>query len=257
MFPNPQDRINHEKYQMNLPKWDKFIIWSYTLGSGTVNRYLNGLEVEPIDWVKKLLNLYKSNFSDSFEPPYLKNIFLKPSLFETSPDKLKISKILLEKYIANLKRIIHNAPSLTSDIKVYKTSGKINKFEVGNSITQNAFNSSTFRKDTDLIPFLRDNHCCYHEMRVSKRVNVLFISDVLSAYPDEKEVLLSPGCIISVQSKFQINLYKSLREKEKTQQVQREPLKIGQVFMTNHMYDCPQKKFRVNGYRSIVTTQKY
>lgn len=251
MFPKPGDRLKHEKYQMNLPKWEKFIIWTYTVGSGAVNRYLLGEEVRITEWANNIIKSYRDNFS-TMKAPYMSGVFSNQAAFNKSPNKVQLSLKLMKLYIMDLKDILRGAPKLSSNIKVYKTSGGIPDFKVGNTIQQKAFNSSTFRRDTDLIPFLRQDHCCYHEMIINRDVDVLFISPVLSAYPDENEVLISPDSMITVRSNFTTQLYESLRETKKQKTVQRPPFKIGQIYMSDHALDCPQRKVEVKGYRSYV-----
>lgn len=248
---DPQIRIDHEKYQMELSDWDRYVIWQYTLGSAVINNYLFGNDVDACKWGSRMFDLYNTNLSD--EPPYLSEYFKNPKLYKASKDKVSILRELIKKVIEDLQRIIKQSPPLKRKLIVYKASSSYPGLYLGNNVKQQGFNSTSFRGDTDFIPFLKEDHCCFHQITIPRGSNVLILSPVISAYPDENEVILPYGISLHIWGLGAVELNDPVTNEERYKKIQREPIKIGNVYAYNHETQCAKKQKRlVKLYKSTL-----
>ncbi|MCP4122283.1 MAG: hypothetical protein GY751_11060 [Bacteroidetes bacterium] len=256
---NSQDRLDNVKYQLNLPLWDKYIIWMYTLGSSAPNKYMMGIPHDLGPWTYRFLRNFRYNFRKNYNAPYLAKYFRQPSLYISLNAKKQydISVRLIKKFAIDLTRIILRSPALKHDLTLLKASSKYPGLEVGNNPLQQAFNSCTYRTDTDLNPFIGEDHCCLHKLSISKGHHVLFIASSLSAYTDEAEVLLHPGIRFDIYRKKTVQINRpvpgGIRYRE-IQDTKYGRVKIGNVYQYDHANNIPKAgKKQVTLYISRVT----
>ncbi len=241
-------RLEHEKYQMNLGFWDKFIIWSYTLGSATVNRYLMDKwdEEDVRIWAEGFLTTYqetadnkKHNIPDEYKE------FMTGSVNYLD---------LLEMYIENLQRIIRKSPSLTGDIIVYKASTPYPGLEVGD-VKQEPFNSTSYRVDINYSTFLPPGGlCCMHKLVLRKGSRALILSPLLSAFPDESEIILPYGVTFRIRkiTYMTLNVPNDADIEIKYKTVQERPYSLGPIYLYNYKVECDTVRKRIELYESVV-----
>lgn len=241
-----ETRLSHERYQMSLSDWDRFVIWSYTLGSSTVNSYLMGtLEKGDLSiWFERMMVTYSQvTRGKGYKLPFKFQPF-----FKGSKNQLAFIKL----YAKHLQKIILNAPPTKGTVKLYKASSPYPNLKIGN-VYQQPFNSTSYRIDTNYSIFLPPGGlCCMHEITVPKGSSVLFLSPLLSAYPDEAEVLLPYGVSFAVTrtTSYSLNVPKNTSVQWK--KVQEPPFSIGPVFFYNYSMDCDTVKRQVKTYVSTL-----
>lgn len=250
-----ETRLLHERYQMSLPPWHQFVIWSYTLGSGAVNAFLLGT----LD--NSALQLWCARISKTFRDLSRKQKYELPPAFRayqkfllgSAPWSLPEQKKFIGLYARNLQQIIQKAPPLTGEIVVHKASTPYPGLTVGD-VKQEPFNSTSYRIDTNYSIFLPPGGlCCMHRITLRKGARVLILSPLLSAYPDEAEVLLPFGVTFRVAFVSSMALQVPVTLTSATyKKVQSEPLSIGPVFFYNYKTDCQTVKKDIRLYNSVL-----
>jgi len=236
---------------MELSFWNKFVIWSYTLDSSVINGSLLGvLDQERLSrWCSRIARTFADASSRQYSPPKIYERFLP--LFEGDILPRKEQQNFLRLYIKNLQYLIKNAPPLTGEITVYKASSPYPGLEIG-KIHQRQFNSSSYRIDMNYSTFLPPGGiCCMHRIRIPKSARVLILSPLLSAYPDEAEIILphSVDFEISAISSMPISVPLKTPELE-WKEVQEPPYTLGPIYFHNYKVDCRSETRHIELYVS-------
>lgn len=253
-----QTRLEHEKYQMNLPLWDKYILWSYSLGSGTINSYLlNTLDEDSLlIWTRRILYTYQNIKNIVLPQKYdrYKKIFAEKTSSYSDVKFRSFSHKLVALIAEDVQRIILASPQIKADIIVYKASSKYPQLKIGN-VEQKLFNSTSYKVNMDFSMFLPEGgFCCMHKIVLKKGINSLILSPCLSAYPDEAEVILPYDITLEVKYISTMTLHIPLAEDyEKFIEIQYQPYTIGNVYDYNHKVECRTKERNVKMYNSIVS----
>lgn len=251
-----ESRLSHEAYQMHLRFWDKFVIWFYTIQSYTVNRYLLGMiDGEDINaWAEKLIDVYADATGNTVHsiPKKYRNFtpfFRNKNYKNKNLDYVDLLKI----YVDNLQEIINNSPSLKGDIVVYKASTPYPGLKVGD-VLQQPFNSTSYRVDMNYSIFLPPGGlCCMHKLLLKKGSKVLILSPLLSAYPDESEIILPYNVTFHVERVSSMILDVPIDDSNVTYTiVQDRPYSIGPIYIYNYKIDCNTEKRKIKMYESIV-----
>jgi hypothetical protein len=250
--------LEQSKYAFNLGLWDKFIIWRYTLGSGSLNSFLIGLSpnVERTNYWCFLTFTYYNYPVTLISPEFKKytKYFNEPAQFSAlnQDEKLEISLSLIKDFVEALRNIVMNAPVVREAFVVYKTSGEYpglpdkDKF-YPKTVLQLPFNSTTYDPQFNFAPFTSpDSDCCMFILTILKGSHVLYIPSELHAYPHEREVLLPPGCSFNIVKHNIIELdYISLTD-AKFIQTQTQPVHIGEVYRVDPLAKPIVKKKKMN-----------
>lgn len=241
-------RLEHEKYQMSLSKWDMFVIWSYTFGSGVPNKYLLGMidEKIAISWSRRI---YETCVVMEISP---NDIFL--SFFQ----KIKNNEpynldLFIKNYIINLQKIIVNSPPLFDNIIAYKASSSYDELSE-KQVYQKPFNSCSYKINFNYSMFLpKDKSCCMHQLLLKKNTKCLILSPLLSAYPDESEIILPYGVVFNIIDTGTMELKMPVNDNlPKWKKIQKMPFYLGPVYEYKHKLDCQKKSIKVKLYKSIV-----
>jgi hypothetical protein len=238
--------LSHIKYQSELSIWKQYMIWRYTMGSASLNRYLigNPIAENQIFWTHNLFKWYniKQYGIDNIEIPFTqwKNYFLNPDNFlELSENRqLNISNQIIELFALELQNIILDAPVTVDTITVYKISSAYPglperlSYNKNLEIRQFPFNSSTYDPQFNFAPFLSDSSN-FFTINIPKGSHVLAISNALHAYPHELEVLFPYDSLFNIyETGNEIIDYISTKDQDYVE-VQNEPYVLGQVYRVN------------------------
>jgi hypothetical protein len=236
--------LQDNKYIANLPLWDQYVIWTYTLGSQAVNRRLAGIPFSKDlsqKWAYDLFfNWRRYNAPIGYLFSSYRRLFVAPSAYMSLGDELRtsIADELLDKYSINLQHIIMGAPVTQGDITVYKASTPYDPRLEGNSfpftLLQKPFNSTTYSPQFDFNAFLASNQatCCLWNILIPKGSHVMAITHPYQAYLTEREIILPIGCKLVVTGARQTDLsYHPIREAP--ERLQSNPPVIGEVFTHN------------------------
>jgi hypothetical protein len=214
---------NCESYvSSKLSSFDKYIVWRYTIGSASINSFLITGKIfnNAVYWtylffqywnntVKKLSDLNESNFYDYDLPndfglffDYFKN----PEYYLESIDNENIAEQILNLYILNLQRIILNSPEVLGEgFDLYKVSSKYPGLPETNDnfqrteIQQLPFNSTTFSKEFNFVPFISPNSdSVLFVIHIPKNSKVLYVPDLYHAYTFEHEFILPKDCTFDI-----------------------------------------------------------
>jgi hypothetical protein len=248
----------HNKYLANLPIWDQYIVWTYTLGSQPVNRRLVGAPVEPKfshKWAYEFFNNFKygaRNVSPIFNR--WSQFFQNPKSYLSLPDddKNEIDEQLLSLYTYNLQSIILRAPPTTGEIIVYKASTPYDTRLLESNfpviLHQPPFNSTSFDPWFDYNAFLGSNTdtCCLWEITIPKGSHVLAIAHPFQAYLTEREILLPYDSIFEVISATEVDM-SYYTDREAPTRTQNPPYLIGEVFRHDSWEQRPidQRRMRM------------
>ncbi len=261
--------LEQSKYVFNLNLWDKFIIWRYTLGSGSLNAFLIGITTNfsinreertnywtflTFKYFNYPLNIITTDFKKYTE--YFKN----PDKFNLldKEAKLHLSLNLIQSYVTALQNIINNAPSVREPFTVYKTSGDYpglpdkNHFKP-TKVLQLPFNSTTYDPQFNFAPFTSpDADCCMFEIVISKGIKVLYIPSEIHAYPHEREILLPMNITLDIIYSGKVELdYISLND-SKFIETQKHPLHIGEVYRVDPLAKPIVKRKKMNLYGATI-----
>lgn len=214
----------NEYVSSKLTKFERYIVWRYTIGSGSVNRYLisKNISNDSLYWtylffkywdntVKKLSDVEESEYY-SYELPEDFGIFFDN--FKDPESYLKLSytnrkdiaKKIIELYIVNLQRIILNSPDVLDDgFHVYKVASKYDGLPQTNinfqptNLKQLPFNSTTYSKEFNFIPFINPNvDSVLFDIHVSKHCKILYVPELYHAYGFERELIMPKDCFFDI-----------------------------------------------------------
>jgi hypothetical protein len=251
-----ETRLLHEKYQMGLTFWNQFVIWSYTLGSGVVNNSLLGtINKKNLSvWCGRIANTYRevtTKKNRRFPQAYKEFVSF---LIGSGELDFEAQKRFLALYIENLQYLIKSAPALTGAITVFKASSPYPGLKVG-KVEQKPFNSTSYRVDMNYSIFLPpDGLCCMHRITIPKGSRVLILSPLLSAYPDEAEILLPHGVAFNVSNIYLMPLEVPVQTPQlEFKQIQSEPYTLGPVYFYNYKVDCLAETRNVRLYNSVLS----
>ena len=99
--------ISHTEYLSNLSLWKKFIVWRYTLGSGSVNARLIGIDKleNNFYWAKNFFKSYNWKYYGikAIEKPFQKyeDYFKNPNLLKEGDPMIRK---LIDEYIITKKK---------------------------------------------------------------------------------------------------------------------------------------------------------
>jgi hypothetical protein len=241
--------LEHNKYQLNLPFWDQYLIWRYTLGSGSITSKLVGQDLteRSLRWTYEFFSHYNLELygEGNIGYPFRKYLQFfrnhKSYLAQNIEIQTKVANEILIEYSRQLERIILASPPTEAPIVVFKVSryyddlpalenGLSEDNSMITSVYQKPFNSTTYDPQFNFLPFLADKTCCLHVITIPKCSRVLAISSVLHAYPHEREILLPFGTtfnVIKVESSY-LNLIPL--DAQKFIKIQNKPYVIGEVY---------------------------
>lgn len=250
--PEISDLIReHSKYQFNLPVFDQFLIWCYTLGSASVNKRLLNILTAPneIRWAYSFFENYnvrqyglrEIKFPFSMWNKYFENP--DEYLLLSKGEALRIAETMIKEYIKNLERIIRNAPKNKEELTVYKVSSKYPELPEFLAYTQHIkvfqkpFNSTTYDPELNFAPFIPEaEFCCFFEILIPRNRNLLLIAPGLHAFPHECEILLPFGISLDIEKIDYHYLHYVPVEFQKFIPVQIRPYVIGEIFKVD--YTC-------------------
>lgn len=249
--------LEQSKYVFNLDLWDKFLIWRYTLGSGSLNGFLIGINdvKKSVFWCYLTFKYYNypvEMIRDGFER--FKKYFRNPDEYLMLADdvKIMISGELIQLYIIALNNIIRNSPVVRNTIVVYKTSSEYPGLPDKNNfspkeVIQLPFNSTTYDPQFNFAPFTSpESDCCMYEIFIEKGSRVLYIPSEIHAYPHEREILLPPGVVFDIIEHGLIELdYISMIDSNFVQ-TQDNPYHIGEVYRVNPLSKPNVKRKKMN-----------
>lgn len=248
-------RLQHEKYQMNLPQWDQFIIWSYTVGSSTINNYLLGNDISTnlIYWTARIFQTYQQISNKPVPVKYNRwsQYFNGKKSISVKDDYIPLIKL----FTLDLQRIILNSPVCKSDIILYKSSSPYSGLDVG-VVPQSAFNSTSYKADMNFSMFLpSDGMCCMHKIILLKGSNALILSPHLSAYPYECEVILPYDINFNVHVITSTILHVPTSSPNITwKPIQKSPITLGPMYDYNYKIECNTTPKNVKTFISTVHT---
>lgn len=242
--------LQHMKYQANLPLWDQYLIWRYTLGSGAVTRHLVGVDSAKNDiyWTYYFFKSYnvKDYGLGNIGYPYQRynNFFQDPkAYFALSEEEQRaIYREILDQYPKDLERLILNSPPTKEEIVVYKVSRPYPGLPLDASdleVYQKPFNSTTYDPEFNFLPFLSDEPCCLYTIKIPACSRVLAISPTLHAYPHEREILLPFGSTFDITETIEVALNTVPLENQHFIEIQKYPLVIGEVYRIDPL-SCAQ-----------------
>lgn len=265
--------LDHTKYVANLNKWQQFLIWRYTLGSGALNATLVGVgsDEQKVFWVYNFFSSYNYPLSILGAPFKMYKQYFTPAgaqlyLYKVNePTRLAIAKAIITKYIAQLEAIILNAPVVKEAFTVYKVSSKYpdlpdyTQFHNNdvNIVDQKPFNSTTYNPQFNFAPFTApENTCCIHIIDVPKGSHLLMIPAEFHAYPHEMEALLPFGAAFDIQGINEEEFDYIPKENQKFIAVQdKRHLVIGQVFMVDPTSDNRVVRKQMTYYISTLISK--
>ncbi len=233
----------HNNYISKLNYWKRYLIWRYTLGSASINKYLLNIVSEQIldqrvYWSYIFFNLYDLKYSKDIPASYKKFFpyFNNPKLILKDSNRYEIAEELIKKYIVDFTKVINKAPKNKDEIIVYKAATpypeikqKISKEKY--DIVQKPFNSTTYNPNFNFNLFLGpQNDCCLFELTLPKGTTMLAVSNNVHAYPFEYEIILKPQSVFQVYDTTTIQLNYYDQETPTYQQVQELPFKLGNVY---------------------------
>lgn len=253
--------LRHTKYVSGLPLFDQFLIWRYTLGSGSVNKYLLGVNTglfnDPATianrnfWAYDFFRLYSYPHSEIRKPfrrymTYFKRPLDIRILEQQNPERAsEVVNNLLSDYADAMIRIIKRAPKLQQDVVVWKVSGYYpdlpdpKNFEP-RRVLQLPFNSTTYDPELNLGPFMvADSQCCMYRLILRAGTPCLYVNPAYHAYPHEREIILPPGAVFNISKYMETEIDYITTGDQDFVQVQKMPLKIGEVYRLDPA-ECPK-----------------
>ncbi|HMG14198.1 MAG TPA: ADP-ribosyltransferase [Saprospiraceae bacterium] len=230
---------SHTKYVSNLSKFNQYLCWRYTYGSGAITGVLVGFATDEQikHWVKDFFKLYPYHLS--FIPKNFakyKKYFKDPKSFTDKNDP-NLGKEIINKYYEALQKIIFGAPESKGSFYVWKISNEyeglpsknLNEF-IAKSVLQKPFNSTTYDPTLNLVGFTTPgSDCCLFRIKIPKGSSVLYIPEEFHAFPFERELLLPFNSTFDIKSSQRVYLNYIPRDKQPFVVVQDNPLSIGPV----------------------------
>jgi hypothetical protein len=228
--------LAHTAYLSNLSKWDQYVVWRYTIGSGQVNMKLiigdnaknTDIHIKQTIWTYQFFKYFNKTYSKVGMPKeiqkYSKYFYISGALEYINlsmKKKIRIANDIIDAYTINLQRIINEAPKIEQDIVVYKASTKYWTDDENNRIVQKPFNSSSYDPTFPFNMFMSEgSNCCLWQILVPKGSNVLSINPSYHAYPFEREILFPHGVTFDIIDEEKVVL--DYIDKEKLLEVMQE-----------------------------------
>lgn len=246
MSPNLIELISeHDKYQINMPVYKRYIIWTYTLYSTPLNYYLFQKKVDEQveEWISDFFRrwIYSNSLPEIFLPwkQYFGNTRYK---LVKGDLRNKIATKMIKIVTKELIEIILKAPRSVGSFKIYKGGRYYSSFDnlhENSEVKQAVINSSTYDPHLNISIFtsFEQNGCCAYQLTVNENIPMLVINKNIHAYPHEREILLPPGVSFRFKGKDKRKMGYSKSEEKHYFTVQREPYLIGEVYRQNpHVY---------------------
>ena len=265
-----QQRLRNQSkaYIDGLTKWQRFILFNYTLRSAYVNRLLkdgihDGYE-RSLLWARDFLSRVKENRLVHDPEAYvfyqLGPLNISKIIQSKTPKTINLQydivRYMMYQYIAQLQSILLNSPILNQDVYLYKvTKGiypglpKKAKWRMQNPIPikQKPFNSTTLGRKFNFTRFYdAESACCYFVIYVPKGNRILHISEHIHGFPYQDEVLLPFGNTLNIFHKEKTNqIYSDYKKLD----IQRRPFIIGPVTILH-----PDKNKNIKIKNTNITT---
>lgn len=255
--------LEHTKYVSNMSLWNRFLIWRYTLGSGSLNLELIGIakDDQKLFWTYNFFKSYNYDIKDvgkKYEK-YGKYFGSKNALsYLKSSDRESIADYVITNVIVDIEKIILGAPVIKKEFEVYKVSTKYpglpedNELDMTHIVHQKPFNSTTYNPQFNFAPFIaEDSTCCLHKINIKKGSKVLMIPSEYHAYPMELECLLPFNSAFKVKEVREEDFDYIPKENQKFIEVQdMDKLVIGQVYMYDPLADNRVRSKKLTYYIS-------
>ncbi len=236
------------RYVSQLSVWKQYLLWRYTIGSGSINKELIGIanEGSKIIWTYQFFKYYNDDLN-LIELPfisYVKNFSNAQRYLKFGKDKkILIADQIIELYIAELQKIILGGPITKGSIIVYKVSSEYPELPSKSMFSrkivfQKPFNSTTFDSQFNFSLFLGDNDdCCFFTINIPDGSHVLYIPTEFHAYPFENEILLPFGSQLDFFDHYIDDFSYVLKKEIKLRQIQDKPYHVGPVHELDPTFD--------------------
>ena len=228
--------LRHSAYLASLTNFEKYVIWRYTMGSGTLNAVLLGFatDVQVRYFVYTFITWYNVEQYGILSLPEWMEVGVKSErrrneLLRNAVKCMSFVKLV----IALVSKIIHRAPKLEFDIVVYKASSDYPGIPHEDPIVdvvnveQKPFNSTTYDPQFSFGLFTAEkSEWALWKITIPAGSSVLSINPTYHAYPFEREVLLPPGVLFQVYKTEIVVLDTITKEGMQYEVSQRKALKI-------------------------------
>lgn len=234
---------SHNKYITNLSVWKQYLVWRYTIGSGSINKELIGIpnDTNKVVWVYQFFRYYNYDIK-LIEGQFSKwksfyGIRNASSYMKLADDeKIPIATKIIQLYIESLQKIILRSPPVEDNVTVFKVAAEYpqlpskTNFEP-KQVLQLPFNSTSYDPQFDYELFMADNSdCCFFVINIPKGSQVLCVPKLFHAYPFENEIMLPFGCTFDIFDHKNDILDYIPKQDVKLITVQKEPYMIGPVY---------------------------
>ena len=233
------------QYMARLSVWKRFVVWRYTIGSGSLNRYLIGIPGDPnlVYWVYAVAKnwsglirspQYRGARVDTHMKRWEKFLWYPESTLELSVPDLQV---FVKDFAADLNRIVLGAPAVKKAFQVIKVASQYPELPHPSNfkptmVPQKPFNSTTLDLELNFGFFLdptKEN--LVMRLTIPKGSHVLYIPSLISAYPWEEEILLPSGCAFHLTKLTEDTLPYYSKDAKFIRQIQQEPFTIGPIFV--------------------------
>ena len=254
--------IEHTEYVSRLSLWKKFIVWRYTLGSGSPNAQLIGINKpeNSFFWAKNFFTSYNWKYYgiNRIEAPFKKYIkyFKNPKSLQLGDP---IIPKLIDEYTKAVQSIILKSPSVPDDLIVYKSSSVYNPILATDivehvDIEQLPFNSTSYDPEFEFNYFLGpDAVGVLWEILIPKGSHVLAVNKAFHAYPFENEIILPYHSVFHLESSRRATLTYVPKSELKLETVQKSPFVIGEVYRPIPYLNAPIRETQVNLIRATFS----
>lgn len=241
------------KYISDLPPFRKYIVWRYTIGSGSINSYLifNKLPDNANYWTYLFFLYHYNTYHSSDNVPYMmsrwKKYFDSPKSFLTlsRSDQSNVAIGVIQSYIVILQLIIIDAPTPIGDFKVFKVASKYpglpdTNNQLPSKVVQLPFNSTTVSPYFNYAPFISPGAtCCLFNITIPKGGHCLYIPSEYHAYPFEHEIILPRNCIFNIKSiNREIVNYVDPNSVNIVSLQNNDTIRLGSVYQLNEYFPC-------------------
>lgn len=270
------DKCN--KYISQLNPFNQYLIWRYTIGSATINKYLifNGfatndkkVKSNAIYWTYLFFFYWNKPVKDKTFSPF-NQYFLNPESYKSEKYSIAIAiaEQIVQKYIDALQNLILKAPAVTKPFYVYKVANEypqLPKYNSGKieptSVLQLPFNSTTIDQEFDFGIFIpNEAHCCFFQILIPPGSHCLYIPQLFHAYPFEAEILLPHGVTFQLNSVKVIKMNYITPDQLNFRQIQTGPkFVVGPVYQIDQYVPCkngacPIKQTEFVSFETILIT---
>lgn len=238
------------KYINELTTWKKFVIWRYTLGSGSLNKFLIGLPMSNTTqyWIFTTCKLFKGLKSLELyrylQLPYsfkkYSDWFINPSHALNQNNYDEFFKL----FAIEVNEIILNSPKVIEPFEVIKVTAKYPELPDPQNfrpkkVLQNPFNSTTLDIEMNFGLFMSEESIII-KLTIPKGANVLFVGEI-HAYPFEYEIILPLFCAFDL--KYQTQEIVNYFDDNTTyfRQIQEFPYALGPVYQLDSSSRAPEK----------------